>query len=101
MGQGKVRYSHPGLFLDGGCESGDELQVPLGFLGVQVVLIICYFASLCFVNNAVYCGFVKVLIPKGKVSHFFNLFEALPALESPATKSLTLVTVQFWEGWQR
>ena len=101
MGQGKVRYSHPGLFLDGGCESGDELQVPLGFLGVQVVLIISYFASLLFVNNAEYCGFVKALIPKGKVSHFFYLLETLPALAYAATKSLTLVTIQYWEGWRR
>ena len=55
MGQGKVRYSHPGLFLDGGYESGDELQVPFGFLGVQVALVLHYFADLHFLYDAINC----------------------------------------------
>ena len=78
IGLGKVLYSHPGIFLDSGGDSSDELKVPHGFLGVQVALILRHFAGLHFVNKVVYCGFVKALVSKSKVSRFFNLAETFP-----------------------
>ena len=55
MGQDKVRYSHPDIFLDGGGDSSDEPQGSLGFLGVQVALVLHYFADLHFLYDAINC----------------------------------------------
>ena len=90
-GQGSVQASRQ--LLDSGGDSGDERRAPIGFLDFQVALIIRYFAGLNFVNNAEYCEFVKALIPKGKVSRFFNLVKTFPGCGSPATKFLTSVIV--------
>ena len=83
IGLGKVLYSHPGILVNGGGDSGDEILGPPGLLSIQVALIICTFSCLHFVNNAVYCGFVKALIPKGKISCFFNLVETFPGSGKP------------------
>ena len=93
IGLGKVLYSHPGIFLDSGGDSSDELKVPLGFLGVQVALILRHFAGLHFVNKVVYCGFVKALVPKSRSAVSLISPKLFPALAMLATKSLTPVIV--------
>ena len=43
IGPGKVLYSHPGILVNGGGDSGDEILGPPGLLSIQVALIICIF----------------------------------------------------------
>ncbi len=98
MGSSKIHAGHPAIGIHIGRDSSADVLSPLGFLRIQVPLIVGGFAGLTLLQDVVNSGFRQRLVPKSSISETFDFVSAFPALARPATKLHTFVIATAGRG---
>jgi hypothetical protein len=98
MGSSQVHAHNPVIRVHVGGDSGDDVLSPLGFLCVQVLLIVGHFAFLNFLQDVVNSGFRQRLVLKSGISEAFDFVSTFSGSGKASNDIAHLRQSDSWEG---